>query len=141
MWLGTPMCPPFLLNISSTLPVESCGMCVSSCRLAAIALLVLKDEEDAFWCLVAVVEIIMPQDYYSKTLTASQADQRVFRDFLAEKMPRLTAHFKEHSIDHSLITFNWFLVVFVESLVSDILLRVWDAFLYEGTKETNEHSI
>ncbi|MGH0154639.1 UNVERIFIED_CONTAM: hypothetical protein FKN15_036946 [Acipenser sinensis] len=103
-------------------------------RLAALALLVLKDEEDAFWCLVAVVEIIMPQDYYSKTLTASQADQRVFRDFLAEKMPRLTAHFKEHSIDHSLITFNWFLVVFVESLVSDILLRVWDAFLYEGTK-------
>ncbi|XP_058885038.1 TBC1 domain family member 2A-like isoform X3 [Acipenser ruthenus] len=110
------------------------GYCQGLNRLAAIALLVLKDEEDAFWCLVAVVEIIMPQDYYSKTLTASQADQRVFRDFLAEKMPRLTAHFKEHSIDHSLITFNWFLVVFVESLVSDILLRVWDAFLYEGTK-------
>ncbi|XP_033869102.3 TBC1 domain family member 2A-like [Acipenser ruthenus] len=110
------------------------GYCQGLNRLAAIALLVLKDEEDAFWCLVAVVEIIMPRDYYSKTLTASQADQRVFRDFLAEKMPRLTAHFKEHSIDHSLITFNWFLVVFVESLVSDILLRVWDAFLYEGTK-------
>ncbi|KAK6466273.1 TBC1 domain family member 2A-like isoform X2 [Huso huso] len=109
------------------------GYCQGLNRLAAIALLVLKDE-DAFWCLVAVVEIIMPQDYYNKTLTASQADQRVFRDFLAEKMPRLTAHFKEHSIDHSLITFNWFLVVFVESLVSDILLRVWDAFLYEGTK-------
>lgn len=34
----------------------------------------------------------------------------------------------------SLITYNWFLVVFVDSLVSDILLRVWDAFLYEGTK-------
>ncbi|XP_058879402.1 TBC1 domain family member 2A-like [Acipenser ruthenus] len=110
------------------------GYCQGLNRLAAIALLVLKGEEDAFWCLVAVVEIIMPQDYYSKTLTASQADQRVFRDFLAEKMPRLMAHFKEHSIDHSLITFNWFLVVFVESLVSDILLRAWDAFLYEGTK-------
>ncbi|XP_058878350.1 TBC1 domain family member 2A-like [Acipenser ruthenus] len=110
------------------------GYCQGLNRLAAIALLVLKGKEDAFWCLVAVVEIIMPQDYYSKTLTASQADQRVFRDFLAEKMPRLMAHFKEHSIDHSLITFNWFLVVFVESLVSDILLRAWDAFLYEGTK-------
>ncbi|MBN3279552.1 TBD2A protein, partial [Polyodon spathula] len=110
------------------------GYCQGLNRLAAIALLVLKDEEDAFWGLVAVVEIIMPQDYYSKTLTASQTDQRVFRDFLAEKMPRLMAHFKEHSIDHSLITFSWFLVVFVESLASDILLRVWDAFLYEGTK-------
>lgn len=63
-----------------------------------------------------------------------QVDQRVLKDFMAEKMPRLTAHFEEHSVDVSLITFSWFLVVFVESLPSDILLRVWDAFLYEGTK-------
>lgn len=45
---------------------------VLSSRLAAIALLVLENEEDAFWCLVAIVEAIMPQDYYSKTLIASQ---------------------------------------------------------------------
>lgn len=44
------------------------------------------------------------------------------------------AHFEQYQIDVSLITFNWFLVAFVDSLVSDILLRVWDAFLYEGTK-------
>jgi len=44
------------------------------------------------------------------------------------------AHFEQYRIDVSLITFNWFLVAFVDSLVSDILLRVWDAFLYEGTK-------
>lgn len=43
-----------------------------SVRLAAIALLVLQSEEDAFWCLVAVVETIMPQDYYTKNLVASQ---------------------------------------------------------------------
>ncbi len=43
-----------------------------SLRLAAIALLVLQSEEDAFWCLVAVVEAIMPQDYYTKNLVASQ---------------------------------------------------------------------
>jgi len=63
-----------------------------------------------------------------------QADQRVLKDFLVEKLPRLAAHFEGHNIDVSLITFNWFLVVFVESLPSDILLRLWDAFLYEGTK-------
>ncbi|CAL8357953.1 unnamed protein product [Merluccius merluccius] len=110
------------------------GYCQGLNRLAAIGLLVLQDEEDAFWCLVAVVEVIMPQDYYTKNLVASQADQRVLKDFMAEKMPRLTAHFEEHNIDMSLITFNWFLVGFVESLPSDLLLRVWDAFLYEGTK-------
>ena len=63
-----------------------------------------------------------------------QADQRVLKDFMAEKMPRLMQHCEEHNVDVSLITFNWFLVAFVESLPSDILLRVWDAFLFEGTK-------
>lgn len=53
---------------------------------------------------------------------------------MSEKLPRLTAHLGQHHIDLSLITFNWFLVVFADSLISDILLRVWDAFLYEGTK-------
>lgn len=51
------------------------GTCGSSCvrvRLAAIALLVLQREEDAFWCLVAIAEAIMPQDYYTKNLVASQ---------------------------------------------------------------------
>ncbi|XP_028271333.1 TBC1 domain family member 2A-like isoform X2 [Parambassis ranga] len=110
------------------------GYCQGLNRLAAIALLVLQSEEDAFWCLVTVVEAIMPQDYYTKSLVASQADQRVLKDFLAEKLPRLAAHFEDHGIDVSLITFNWFLVVFVESLPSDILLPLWDAFLYEGTK-------
>lgn len=53
---------------------------------------------------------------------------------MSEKLPRLTAHFEQHQIDIGLTAFNWFLVVFVDSLVSDILFRVWDAFLYEGTK-------
>ncbi|NWY69235.1 TBD2A protein, partial [Erithacus rubecula] len=110
------------------------GYCQGLNRLAAVALLVLEDEESAFWCLVYIVENLMPADYYSDTLITSQVDQRVFKDFLSEKLPRLMAHFEQYGIDVSLITFNWFLVVFVDSLVSDILLRVWDAFLYEGTK-------
>lgn len=61
-------------------------------------------------------------------------DQRVLKDLLAEKIPRLAAHFEDHNIDVSLVTFNWFLVVFVESLPSDLLLPLWDAFLFEGTK-------
>ncbi|KAG8454383.1 hypothetical protein GDO86_000851 [Hymenochirus boettgeri] len=110
------------------------GYCQGLNRLAAVALLVLEEEESAFWCLVDIVENIMPAEYYSSNLLGSQVDQRVFKDFFSEKLPRLTAHFQQHKIDLSLITFNWFLVIFIDSLVSDILLRVWDAFLYEGTK-------
>lgn len=45
-------------------------------------------------CLVAIVEHLIPKDYYSKTLVASQADQRVLKDLLAEKLPRLNNHFE-----------------------------------------------
>ncbi|NXD28828.1 TBD2A protein, partial [Spelaeornis formosus] len=110
------------------------GYCQGLNRLTAVALLVLEDEESAFWCLVYIVENLMPADYYSDTLITSQVDQRVFKDFLSEKLPRLMAHFRQYRIDVSLISFNWFLVAFVDSLITDILLQVWDAFLYEGTK-------
>lgn len=43
-------------------------------RLAAVALLFLN-EEDAFWCLVAIVEYLLPQDYYSSAMVAAQTDQ------------------------------------------------------------------
>ncbi|KAL7402219.1 hypothetical protein ABVT39_011514 [Epinephelus coioides] len=109
------------------------GYCQGLNRLAAIALLYL-DQEDAFWSLIAIVEVFMPRDYYTKTLLGSQVDQRVFRDLMSEKLPRLHAHFEQYKVDFSLITFNWFLVVFVDSVVSDILFKIWDAFLYEGPK-------
>lgn len=67
-------------------------------------------------------------------LTGLQVDQRVLQDLLSEKLPKLMAHLGQHRVDLSFITFNWFLVVFADSLISNILLQVWDAFLYEGTK-------
>ncbi|XP_077714630.1 TBC1 domain family member 2B [Canis aureus] len=109
------------------------GYCQGLNRLVAVALLYLE-QEDAFWCLVTIVEVFMPRDYYTKTLLGSQVDQRVFRDLMSEKLPRLHAHLDQYNVDYTLITFNWFLVVFVDSVVSDILFKIWDSFLYEGPK-------
>lgn len=33
------------------------------------------DEEDAFWTLIAIVEVFMPRDYYTKTLLGSQVNR------------------------------------------------------------------
>lgn len=43
-------------------------------RLAAIALLFLN-EEDAFWCLIYIVDFLMPPDYYNRNLLGSLVDQ------------------------------------------------------------------
>ncbi|XP_021363151.1 TBC1 domain family member 2B-like [Mizuhopecten yessoensis] len=109
------------------------GYCQGLNRLAAIGLLFLEEEE-AFWLLVAIVEHIMPKDYYSRTLIAAQADQRVLKDMVQDKLPRLYAHFESHDVDLSLFTFNWFLTIFVDNIPVETFLRVWDAYLYEGSK-------
>lgn len=49
----------------------STDLILSACRLVAVALLYLE-QEDAFWCLVTIVEVFMPRDYYTKTLLGSQ---------------------------------------------------------------------
>ncbi|XP_065197079.1 TBC1 domain family member 2A-like [Sycon ciliatum] len=76
----------------------------------------------------------MPKTYYSKTLMASQVDQRVLKDLLAMKCPRLATHLDAHGIDIGLITFNWFLTIFVDNVPFETVLLVWDSFLYEGCK-------
>lgn len=46
---------------------QAVGYCQGLNRLAAVALLFMP-EEDAFWCLVTIVETIMPNDYYGRNL-------------------------------------------------------------------------
>ena len=70
---------------------QNVGYCQGLNRLAAIALLFLE-EADAFWCIVAIVHHILPEDYYSKTLLGSQTDQRVLKDLLRDKASKLSDH-------------------------------------------------
>lgn len=100
-------------------------------RLAAVSLLFMPEEE-AFWALVAIVETIMPPDYYGQNLLGAHVDQYVLRHLLAEKLPRIHYHFDVHGIE--LTFFSWFLTCFVDNLPVHIYLRIWDVFLYEGNK-------
>ena len=60
-------------------------------RIAAIALLFLN-EEDAFWLLVYIVDVVMPVNYYTKQLIGAQVDQAVFKELVTEKLPNLAEH-------------------------------------------------
>ena len=60
-------------------------------RIAAIGLLFLN-EEDAFWLLVYIVDVVMPLNYYTKQLIGAQVDQAVFKELVMEKLPNLAEH-------------------------------------------------
>jgi len=57
--------------------------------VAASLLLVMKDEEKAFWMLAVLLENILLQDSYSDNLYGCHVDQLVFKDLLRKKCPRL----------------------------------------------------
>ena len=58
----------------------------------------------------------------------------MLHDLVQEKLPYTQQHLAAHSVDLTMFTFNWFLTVFVDALPSYVYLRIWDTFLYEGSK-------
>jgi predicted SAM-dependent methyltransferase len=112
---------------------KNVGYCQGMNLIAAIALLFL-DEETTFWFLQAVIEKLLPAGYFSPGLLGAQADQAVLRELLPQKLPQLSAHLDLHSIDVTLITFNWFLTLFIDAMPTESVLRILDCFLLEGQK-------
>ena len=106
------------------------GYCQSMNFLAAVLLLV-ADEETAFWCLVALVERVLP-GHFSSSMAMSLVDQGVLRELLGELDPELMGHLDSLGVAPSLVTTQWLLTCFVgAALPLGTLLRLWDCLLYE----------
>ena len=52
-------------------------------------------------------EHMLPRAYYAQSMVAAQADQRVLKDLIAERMPKINNLLERLEIDLSLVTFNW----------------------------------
>lgn len=105
------------------------GYCQGMNLITACLLLIMPTAEDAFWMLTTMIESILPDSYYDHSLLASRADQIVLRQYVAEILPKLSAHFDELSIELEALTFQWFLSVFTDCLSAEALFRVWDVIL------------
>lgn len=105
------------------------GYCQGMNLIAASLLLIMPTAEDAFWILASMIENILPQHYYDHGLLASRADQQVLRQYIAEVLPKLSAHLDNLGIELEALTFQWFLSVFTDCLSAEALYRVWDVVL------------
>jgi len=116
--------------------------------VAALLLLVMKTEEDAFWMLAVLLENVLVSDCYTNNLSGCHVEQRVFQDLLVKKCPRyfpfdglaswlfngcqfakklgikkqcrIATHLEELEFDVSLVATEWFLCLFSKSLPSEV---------------------
>eukprot|EP00039_Didymoeca_costata_P001901 m.56120 g.56120 ORF g.56120 m.56120 type:complete len:587 (-) comp11019_c0_seq1:45-1805(-) len=107
------------------------GYCQGLNFIAGFALIFLP-EESAFWCLVALVNHILPSGYYSNKAVTAAADQRVLQDVLARWCPSVHVEFEMHSFDPAIASLHWFLSLFVGCLPTEVTLRLWDLLLFRG---------
>jgi hypothetical protein len=64
------------------------GYCQGMNFVAAMLLLVMKTEQDAFWMLAVLLENVLFNDCYSENLYGCHVEQRVFKDMFKKKFPR-----------------------------------------------------
>nr|KJB08685.1 hypothetical protein B456_001G097600 [Gossypium raimondii] len=135
-WLDTPQGHAALRRVlvGYSFRDSDVGYCQGLNYVAALLLLVMKTEEDAFWMLAVLLENVLVNDCYTNNLSGCHVEQRVFKDLLSKKCPRIAAHLEALEFDVSLVTTEWFLCLFAKSLPSETTLRVWDVLFYEGAK-------
>lgn len=90
-------------------------------------------EESAFWCLVAFVEHIMPSHYFSGELSSARDDQIIFRRIVERQHPDIHAQLQKYEFDISIVTFSWFMTLFVDDIPHEATLQVWDNLLLRGS--------
>lgn len=108
------------------------GYCQGMNLVTSTLLLVHADEEEAFWVLCAIIERILPEDFFSPSLLPSRACPLVLLDYVQEFLPKLYVHLSQLGVDLPAICFSWFLSLFTDCLPIETLFRVWDIFLVDG---------
>ena len=88
--------------------------------VASTLLLVHADEEEAFWVLTAIIERILPDEFFSPSLLPSRACPMVLLDYVKEYTPKLYAHLNQLGIDLPAICFSWFLSLFTDCLPVEV---------------------
>ena len=96
------------------------GYCQGMNLVTSTLLLVYGNEEEAFWVLSAIIERILPGDFFSPSLLVSRACPMVLMDFVRDQLPNLHFHLTELGVDLPAICFSWFLSLFTDCLPVEV---------------------
>ncbi|VDM16210.1 unnamed protein product [Hydatigera taeniaeformis] len=133
------------------------GYCQGFNILASVILNVMElDEEAALKVMIFLIDYVLPESYFARNLRALSVDVAVFRDLLALRQPTLASHLQKLQQDAAIEALNftsstatrtpyeppltdlfaiqWFVTLFATCLPMNIVLRIWDAILLEGSE-------
>jgi hypothetical protein len=99
--------------------------------IAANLLLMLPSAEDAFWLMAAMIENILPREYYDQDgLISSRVldtDGKVLISYMVDHLGNaLHKHLRTHMVDLDMFTPGWFISAFAACLTGEPLYRIWD---------------
>lgn len=118
------------------------GYCQGMGFIAALFLMYM-DECCAFWMLVSVLddEMYGMRGFFLSDMPRIPLMFYQFQHLLLKHLPHLSAHLRDEGLDVTMFTPTWFMTAFAYSLPLDCVLRVWDAYLYEGSKTVQRVSL
>jgi hypothetical protein len=96
-------------------------------------LMIIKDEEKAFWIFVQIIENILQNEYYNE-MFGMMIDCVIISNLLDHKNSDLMKYLSSKNFDISLknLLFRWLTTLFVQSTPSDIFDIIWDCMFIEG---------
>ena len=100
--------------------------------------------------MVYLIDFVLPANYFSNNLRSLSVDMAVLRELMKIKLPDLSDHFESLQRHASVrdddcsatyepplanvFTMQWFLTLFATCLPEDVVLRVWDSILLDGSE-------
>lgn len=87
--------------------------------------------KESFWLLVATIDRYM-NGYFTPTLSQLRIDAYIIGQLLKDHNPKLAQHLESNDVLPIMYIGQWFLTAFTMTLPWESVLRVWDAFYFEG---------
>ena len=98
-------------------------------------LLLLMEEEAAFWALGQILRTILP-DYFEirEQMRTHRVDQEVLLELAVARTPRVVRTLDDAGCPLHAVASSWFMALFANALPWETALRVWDVTLFERTR-------